>query len=264
MHAAEVLAGEAQAIGLVATGGEENRVASSLEQRFEVLAGLYGVAALKLHPQGFDEVDFVIEQPLRQAMVGDAVAQEAAGLRHLLIHGDGVALASEAGGGGEAGGAGADDRDLPIAGGRGLEHLHLLATLVVGQEGLQLVDADRLVEAGAYAALDAQPAGRADLRARGGEDVVLAQGAHGAADVAHAELEDPLGGVCIGPAAGVARGVVANQAAAGFGEGRLKAHDAVVVPVSVGGVKHERTPSLCKRRGGAVKPAPHTASVTES
>ena len=90
-----------------------------LEQRFELRAGLDGVVALELHAEGFDEVDFVVEQALGEAVVGDAVAEQTAGLRHLLEDDDGIALQGEAGGGGKAGRAGADHRDLAVAGGAG-------------------------------------------------------------------------------------------------------------------------------------------------
>ena len=86
--------------------------------------------------------DLPADDVLRQAELGDAVDQHAADLVQRLEDGDVVALLDEVAGGGEAGGAAADEATfLPVAGARGGRPSSPELALPVGDEALEVADA---------------------------------------------------------------------------------------------------------------------------
>ena len=83
------------------------------------------------------------EHVARQPELGDAVVQHAARDLLLLEHGDVVAEHGQIVGRGDAGGAGADDRDALARGGEQVLGDAMAARLVVGGRALQMTDVDR-------------------------------------------------------------------------------------------------------------------------
>ena len=134
------------------------------------------VPAALLHcrstPSASDAVDVLLQGGLGQAVLGDAEAQHAAGLRLALEHGDGVAEEREVAGGGETAGARAHHRDLLLERDLRLLGQRHVVERVVADEPLEAGDGQRLVD------LTARAVGlalvRADAAADGGEGVGLA------------------------------------------------------------------------------------------
>ena len=161
---------------------------------------------LQGHPQAQHGLDLPVQGLLRQAVVGDAVAQHAAGLLLRLEHGDGHPLAGQVVGGRQPGGAAAHHR-RPAAAARGQQRVVALrrGQVQVGHEALQPVDPHRLVHQVAPAGLLA--GARADAAAHRGEGVVL--------------LDQPqrLGVAAVGDETHVALHV--DPGRAGLGAGRL-------------------------------------------
>jgi hypothetical protein len=92
--------------------------------------------------------DLLIHDGFGQFEGRDAVAEEAAGLRHRLEDRHRMALAGQELGHGEPGRAGAHHRGPPAGGRRPVEDQRPRPALVVGHEGLQGGDLDRLAVGG--------------------------------------------------------------------------------------------------------------------
>ena len=116
-----------------------------------------------LTPVADEAVHFLLDDVLGQAELGDAVEQHAAGRVEGLEDRDVVAVLDELARGGQAGGAGADDRDLLAGRRRGVGlRSGPGAPGPVGDEALEVADGDRaaLLGADAAASRTASPAGR--------------------------------------------------------------------------------------------------------
>ena len=100
-----------QVLALVQAGRQEDGLVAVGEQRVDGEVGAAAHAGLELDAEGGDAVDLALQRRARQAVLGDADAQHAAGDRESLEHGRLVAELRELAGGGEACGAAADDRD---------------------------------------------------------------------------------------------------------------------------------------------------------
>ena len=129
------------------------------------------LAGLELDAEGGDAVDLALQRGARQAVLGDADAQHAAGDRQSLEHGRLVAELRELAGGGEACGAAADDGDGLV-----VEHRQRRGQLrrraVVGHEALDAGDGDGVLDVAARALRLADV--RADAAADAREGVRLA------------------------------------------------------------------------------------------
>ena len=123
-------------------------------------------------PEREHAVDVLLQRRLRQAVLGDAVAQHAARLGLALEDGGLVAEQGQVAGGGQAARARADDRDLLVVRDRRLLGQRHVLVGVVGDEALEAADGDRLVDLAARA-VDLALRG-ADATADGGEGVGLA------------------------------------------------------------------------------------------
>ena len=174
-HALGVLAGDAgQAAALAADGNVEGLEAllAQLVQR-DVAADLDAVAELGTHLA--DDVDLGLDDVLLELVAGDTVGEHAAGAVALLEHHGLVALLGQVKSAGQASGTGADDRDLLIkatAGGGGHHGRNIAGVRIqvaLGDELLDLVDRDRLVDASAGAGILATAV--ADAAADGGQRV---------------------------------------------------------------------------------------------
>ncbi len=150
-------------------GGEENRV---------VALGLEGLDVV--HAGGGDDLDadrrdvgdVLLDDLGGKAVGGERVAQEAAGLGLGLEDAHLVAQARELPRGGEAGGAGADDRDLLAVRGLHLDPGAVLAGVVaVGDEALEAADRDGALEGAAGALALARRVAGAAQRADQGSGV---------------------------------------------------------------------------------------------
>ncbi len=174
VHALEGAALDGEVAGRRGAGADDGGVVFLQEDPgLDVLADV-GVAdepdALRLHEPDAAEDDRL----LVELHVGDAIHEEAAGAVGALEDGDGVAGEVELRGGGEAGGAGADDGDLfPGADGGGRGDDPALVPAAVDDGVLDVLDGDgRLVDAEDAGAL----AGRgADAAGELGEIVGLVQ-----------------------------------------------------------------------------------------
>ena len=148
----ELLAVEAQHRAFPRAGGVEHLVVLGLEPiGGDVPAQLAAHYELNAHAldSGGDGFDVV----LGQAVVGDGVPEHAARLLHFVVDGDAVAGLAQVVGGGEAGGARADDGDLDAGLALGSLVVDVLMLHgVVAERALDGVDGDVLV--GAVRALD--------------------------------------------------------------------------------------------------------------
>jgi hypothetical protein len=128
VDAGQVLVGRVDALEVLAGDVHEDRQAGAdgHEDRVELLAQLgqgVGLAddrvRLDLDAVGDQAVDFLLDDVLGQAELGDAVDQDAAGGVEGLEDRDLVAALGQLAGGREAGRSGADDRDLLAGRARG-------------------------------------------------------------------------------------------------------------------------------------------------
>ena len=139
-----------QVLALVQAGGEEDGLVAVGEQRVDGEIGAAAPTGLQLDAEGGDAVDLALEDVARQAVLGDADAQHAAGHRQGLEHGGLVAELRELAGGGEACGAAADDGDgLVVEDGQRRGQLRRRA--VVGDETLDAGDGDGVLDVAARA-----------------------------------------------------------------------------------------------------------------
>ena len=99
-----------QVLALVQAGRQEDGLVAVGEQRVDGEVRAAALPGLELDAEGGDAVDLALQRGARQAVLGDADAQHAAGDRQSLEHGRLVAELRELAGGGEACGAAADDR----------------------------------------------------------------------------------------------------------------------------------------------------------
>ena len=153
---------------------------------------------------------------LRQTELGNAVSQHAAGLVEVLIDGHVVAELGQVARAGEAGRAGADDRDAVAVGGDLLGHLVGVFAVPVGDEALQTADADGLALDAAHALALALLLLRADTAADGGQGAVLKDLVVSALEVLLTDAGDELRDLDIDRAAGHAGRARAIQAAVGL------------------------------------------------
>ena len=160
-----------QVLALVQAGRQEDGLVAVGEQRVDGEVRAAALPGLELDAQGGDAVDLALQRRARQAVLGDADAQHAAGDRESLEHGRLVAELRELARGGEACGAAADDRDGLV-----VEHRQRRGQLrrraVVGDEALDAGDGDRVLDVAARALGLADV--RADAAADAGEGVRLA------------------------------------------------------------------------------------------
>ena len=149
-----------------------------------------------------------------QTELGDTVNQNAAGLVECFKDGDVVAHLTQITCAGEAGRAGADDRDAVTVGFGGLDLvLYFLVHVVVGDKALEAADADALALNAANALtlalflLRANTAADSRQGVGGGDDLISC------VKVALCDLGDKLGDAYRNGAAGAAGHVVAVKAA---------------------------------------------------
>src|SRR5262249_52444342 len=117
VHAGEAASGHVEIAGAAGTGAENDGVERATEL---VAAGRYADvgAGDEGDALGAQLIEAAVENALGELEVGDAIAKQAAGLRVALEDRDVVAPARELLGGGEAGGARADDGDAASGAGR--------------------------------------------------------------------------------------------------------------------------------------------------
>ena len=149
---------------------EDGVVAALLEAGHREVAPELDVGG-ELDAEIEDLVDLEVEHVLGQTVLGDAVAQHAPRLGLGLEHRDLVAAEGEVVGAGQPRRARPDDRHLlAVRRGHARTPGVLVAQVEVGEVALDVVDADRLVEQGAPAALDLAGPG-ADAPAHRGQGV---------------------------------------------------------------------------------------------
>ena len=115
LDAVQILAGDSESAVGPAADGHQDGVMAGL-QFGDSLGKVDILPAGKAYPHLFYRLQLPIEHRFRQPVGADTVAQQAAGLFLAFEHGDAVALFRQLGGGGDAGGAGADNGDLLLAG----------------------------------------------------------------------------------------------------------------------------------------------------
>ena len=197
LHAVELGAGDLDSGAPLQPGGQVDGAEAVGEQPVDREVGAGALVQAQLDAPGEDLVDLALDGGARQAVVGDAGAQHAAGHRLGLEDGGGVAQVGEVAGGGQAGRPAAHHGDLLVVDDRGRRHRQRGADLV-GHEALEGGDGDRLVDGAARAGGLAQT--RADASADAGKrvglgghaiglgeapggdqgDVALSRGVHGA------------------------------------------------------------------------------------
>ena len=176
----------------------------------------YHYVGLDLHTQRLESVHFLLDDGLGQTEFGDAVYQHAASQMQGLVHGDLVPLPGQVAGAGQAGGAGADDRNLVAIGGGLHRLLGGVGVVPVGYEPLQTADAHALVLnaphtfALALCFLGADPAAHGGQGAVGGDDLI------GGLEVALRHLGDKLGDMNLHRAAGDAGHVLTVETPLGL------------------------------------------------
>ena len=139
-----------QVLALVQAGRQEHGLVAVGEQRVDGEVGAAALPGLELDAQGGDAVDLALQRRARQAVLGDADAQHAAGDRKGLEHGRLVAELRELARGGEACGAAADDRDRLVVE-HGQRRGQLRRRAVVGHEPLDAGDGDGVLDVAARA-----------------------------------------------------------------------------------------------------------------
>ena len=162
-----VLAGDLGLVRELGAGRHVDRLVALLQLlELHVLADLD--AGLDLHADLLDEAGLLREDLLREAVLGDAGGEHAAGDGERLVDGDAVAEAREVVGAGEARGAGADDADrLGLLREDEVAVRLVVREDVVGGVALQVADGDRLVELGPAALAPRRGACRRGRRSRG-------------------------------------------------------------------------------------------------
>ena len=208
----EVVAGHGGGHPLLQSDAEEHGLVVAGEQRVDREIDAAALVEAQVDAERADLIDLALQHLVRQAVVGDADAQHAAGDGERLEHRGLVAVLREVAGRRHAGGAPADDGDLLR-----VQHRQLLRQFGgagdVADEALEAGDGDRLVDLAARAlglagvGADAATHRREGVGLRGhpigvGEaaladqgDVALGRGLHGAGALAGrvAQLVDGVG-----------------------------------------------------------------------
>ena len=136
--------GDVCALADVRADGQERRVEAAVSHRVEDARDL--AVQFERDAEVEDARDLGVQDIARQAVAGDAEAHHAAGDRPGVADRDRVPAPRELVGGGQAGGAGADDEHT-LAGRLGVDgQLPALADRLVAEEALDAVDADGVVE----------------------------------------------------------------------------------------------------------------------
>ena len=164
---------------------EDRRVAEFVDELVDRDRLTDDHVAHELDAERLEVLDILVDDLLRQAVLGDAVAQHAAVRVQRLEDRHRVAQLREVAGHREAGRARADDSDLLLAphlGRGGLAAVPVLA-LPVGDEALQPADADRVLMGEEHAARLALVLDRADAAADRGQQVAAADRVGGALEV---------------------------------------------------------------------------------
>ena len=244
-----VEAADRQVLALVQAGRQEHGLVAVGEQRIHGEVDAAADAGLEFDAQGGDAVDLALQRRTRQAVLGDADAQHAAGDRESFEHGRLVAELREFAGGGEACGAAADDRDgLVVEDRQRLGQLRRRA--VVGDEALDAGDGDRRLDVAARALGLADM--RADPAADAREGVRLAGDAVGLFVAALGDQRHvPVSG-CVDGAGGLARtpalAVDGERRRDGIGERTRDRRPLADAEVELVGVRH-------RAHGGALAAA---------
>ena len=215
--ASVVFAGEAELVGSGQADAEEDRVII-LAQRVERNIGAERDALFDLDAADRqDELGFPRREIVRRLVGGDAVFVEPRGLVSPLEDDRVMAGDRERVRAGQAGRAGADDRDALAAARRARERLLAGRHLRIDRMALKQADAHRLAFGGlAHAGLLAQRLGRADARAHAAHDVGPQDRFGRAERIVGGDLADEQGNVDRGRAGLLARRVETEIAAVGF------------------------------------------------
>jgi len=167
-HAVQVRAGDGQAHPFVRADSDQHGVEAFGEHIVQVV---HLVVQAQVHAQVHDVLYLALDNRGRQAVFRHAQAQHAPGDRHGLEDGNTIARAGQVLRGGEAARPRADDRHaLVVQARRRLDRRARRSVDLVGDEALEGVDVDRLVEQAAIAGCLA--AVIADAPADAGEGVV--------------------------------------------------------------------------------------------
>ena len=116
VNAEEVLAGDVQELGQACAGADEHCLIAVLEQLVNGLALADDCVVYDLNAHGLEVLDLGCNDLLGQTELGDTIDQNAAGLVECLKDGNVVAHLAQVACTGEAGRAGADDRDAVTVG----------------------------------------------------------------------------------------------------------------------------------------------------
>jgi hypothetical protein len=167
------------------------------------------ITAQDLIGEGFDTqiqdaLDFPIQHLVRQTVLGNAVAGDAAQLGHGFEYGNRMAQSAQEVGAADAGRTATDDRHLFAGvGGAGNRHAVAGVHFPVGHEALELVDGNRFVLDAAAAIIFAWMG--ADPAAGEQQGIAFPDGADGTGIIAFADLIDVLGNIDLGRAGLLAR-----------------------------------------------------------
>src|ERR1022692_1280212 len=186
VDALEVLAGDVHEDGRASAGADEDRrEAELLDELIDGDRLAHDHVAHEIHAERLEVLDVLIDDLLRQPVLGDPVAQDAAVRVQRLEDRDRVAELREVTGHGEAGRARADDGDLLVAPdiGRGGLAPGAVTALPVRDEALQPAAADPFLMRAEHALELALVLDRANPAADRGQQVAAADRYRGAAEV---------------------------------------------------------------------------------
>ena len=270
MHAVQFASRRVDVARMFGAAGQHQRVAFA-QQFSRRHIGADANAGVKLHALGAQLRQAPLHHALFQFEIGNAVAQQAAGLRLLFIHGDAVAGARQLLRACQTGGARADYGDAPAAALRGnLRRDPAFGEGALGDGVLYGLDGDRLVvqiqSACALARRRADAAG--DFRKVVGRMQRLGRGAPVAApdqvvpvgnDVVHRAGRVAVGNAAVHAARGLLRQFARIRGRDEFFEVANAAAHRRVLPLGArefqktGGLTHGAPPRL--RRGARPRPA---------
>ena len=214
VNAEEILAGNVQELRQTCARADEHGLIAVCKQLVNGLTLANDCVVYDLNAHGLEVLDLGSNDLLGQTELGDTVNQNAAGLVECLKNGNVVAHLAQIACAGEAGRAGADDRDAVTVGFRSLDLvLDFLVHVVVGDKALEAADADALALNAANALtlalflLRTNTAADSRQGVGGGDDLISC------VKVALCDLGDELGDAYRNGAAGAAGHVVAVEAA---------------------------------------------------
>ena len=222
IHAQQILAGDVQELRQTSAGADEHGLIPVGEKLIHGLGLADDGVVDDLDAHGLEVVYLGRDYLLRQTELRDTVDQNTAGLMERLVHRDVIAHSSEVARTAQARRAGADDRDaVPVGGWRLHGGLDALVHMVVGNKTLQTADGHTLALDAAHALGFALLLLRADTAGNGGEGVGGGDDIIRRVKIALGDLGDELRDAHGDGAAGAARGLLAVEAAARLGDGRL-------------------------------------------